>query len=1331
MTEEPVTWDAFRSQTREVGMNIQMKPWMIRALRVMKLLFYLSAHVLVVTGAAASKFWSTLLAANVVQKNSGTDIKYYKYCHRKAMSRGAERDFAVVSLFCLWLIQVVPEVFAFLQALWRVNSKKWQKVSLLVVGVECARTIGNSLLYFVVFPELDLARCIALSVFAVYIPCYQAASRKIRAAFLPTNSLARRFSLLISSSRRGLILLVLMSSSYLWLIMRKNFHYALVLPLALLFSAVGFWDAWVKPYHSVSGLRVLYELKYGVRKLSASTRLCISLCRFIIATSVLTCAPKMDWFKWHKLIFPDKMEDESNDNPFASSLLALTFFIITINFLLRLSSRLLAATNMYISPLLHPLYSVPPMLLAFCYFNSFVLPICSLPFVNTDEKSVGLLWQSYTLSWPSHPFPDILLSWTWAVAYAFWAKSHVKSPKFEENSDIIDSMTPIMNGLFIEQSLVIYRHSINNKEVYMGVEEGGDNFESKGFANDDVDKTVTLYACATMWHETRNEMKQMIMSLIRVDKERSLIMAGKSSGKLKFRFEAHIFFDDAWEYQAECGRTPNKYFKTLFNLLLELINAEATDPGFVSAQVLVNTPYGGRLVVRLPEGTLLYVHLKDKNLIRNKKRWSQVMYMYYLLGHRIMDSPRSVEDRQLDADNTYILAIDGDSKFQPSSVLKLLQLLEAKKDIGCACGRVHPLGNGVMVWYQKFEYAIAHWLQKAAEHAYGCVLCAPGCFSMFRASALMDDNVMHKYTKKPSEPRHFLQYDQGEDRWLSTLLLKQGYRIEYEAAADAETYAPEGFDEFFNQRRRWTPSSVANTLDLLADYKLACANNDSISKLYVAYQSIVIGCACFGPGIMFTMIVYSMDICFFESAVFQIHSDTVLKYNAIPVVIYIVACFVCKAKHQLMLAKILSLIYAFVMVAVSVATACETALQTIFAPTAFFSFIMLSMVVVAAAMHPQEFYNIIYGLPFFLMIPCTFLFMTLYSLINLHVMNWGTREAAADEKNNKSDTSPLHKLWICLGFNNVTKFLKAFKEHRFFSKEISELESRIQHLEHQGANEVNDESMEEKFMTPAAKLRSVITPTTASSSMTVSTAFSPRTETKRFQENRFVWMDQEYLQVCTRGRLSANEQNFWNELIDNYLKPHIMTPEESKQAAASLISMRNQVATLVLIINGLFVLTIYLVQKHKDILSIEWLPYEGFSYKKWDEKKGKGYIEVYGGLKLEPVGLVILSILMGILFVQMMGMLIHRLNTVLAAMNEISFLEDYGNYEADGVDEMKILDNARQMADRVYYINVHGPGGYVRATKDSSVTSVVYKLQRSRLAKRMEKPSIPTRVGFD
>ena len=47
----------------------------------------------------------------------------------------------------------------------------------------------------------------------------------------------------------------------------------------------------------------------------------------------------------------------------------------------------------------------------------------------------------------------------------------------------------------------------------------------------------------------------------------------------------------------------------------------------------------------------------------------------------------------------------------------------------------------------------------------------------------MDDNVMKMYTTISKEPRHFVQYDQGEDRWLCTLLLQQGWRVEYSAAS--------------------------------------------------------------------------------------------------------------------------------------------------------------------------------------------------------------------------------------------------------------------------------------------------------------------------------------------------------------------------------------------------------------------------------------------------------------------------------------------------------------------------------------------------------------------
>ena len=61
----------------------------------------------------------------------------------------------------------------------------------------------------------------------------------------------------------------------------------------------------------------------------------------------------------------------------------------------------------------------------------------------------------------------------------------------------------------------------------------------------------------------------------------------------------------------------------------------------------IPTPYGGRLVYVLPGKTKLIVHIKDKAKIRHKKRWSQVMYMYYLLGHLLMEEPISTARKEV------------------------------------------------------------------------------------------------------------------------------------------------------------------------------------------------------------------------------------------------------------------------------------------------------------------------------------------------------------------------------------------------------------------------------------------------------------------------------------------------------------------------------------------------------------------------------------------------------------------------------------------------------------------------------------------------------------
>ena len=64
----------------------------------------------------------------------------------------------------------------------------------------------------------------------------------------------------------------------------------------------------------------------------------------------------------------------------------------------------------------------------------------------------------------------------------------------------------------------------------------------------------------------------------------------------------------------------------------------------------------------------------------------------------------------------------------------------------------------------------------------------------------------------------------------------QGYRVDYTAAADALTFAPETFNEFFTQRRRWMTSTLTNIIDLLSDYKNTVLANDNISYIYMLYQ---------------------------------------------------------------------------------------------------------------------------------------------------------------------------------------------------------------------------------------------------------------------------------------------------------------------------------------------------------------------------------------------------------------------------------------------------------------------------------------------------------------
>jgi chitin synthase len=56
-------------------------------------------------------------------------------------------------------------------------------------------------------------------------------------------------------------------------------------------------------------------------------------------------------------------------------------------------------------------------------------------------------------------------------------------------------------------------------------------------------------------------------------------------------------------------------------------------------------------------------------------------------------------------------------------------------------------------------------------------MCFPGCFSLFRAKGLMDDNVMKMYTTKSENPRDYVQYDQVPDLFSHVYCEHRAHRI--------------------------------------------------------------------------------------------------------------------------------------------------------------------------------------------------------------------------------------------------------------------------------------------------------------------------------------------------------------------------------------------------------------------------------------------------------------------------------------------------------------------------------------------------------------------------
>ncbi|WFU92092.1 chitooligosaccharide synthase NodC (plasmid) [Rhizobium sp. CC1099] len=155
-----------------------------------------------------------------------------------------------------------------------------------------------------------------------------------------------------------------------------------------------------------------------------------------------------------------------------------------------------------------------------------------------------------------------------------------------------------------------------------------------------------------------------------------------------------------------------------------------------------------------------------------------------------------------------VLNVDSDTILASDVIAKLVPKMQDPA-VGAAMGQL-TASNRSDTWLTRLidmEYWLACNEERAAQARFGAVMCCCGPCAMYRRSALLsllDQYESQFFRGKPS--------DFGEDRHLTILMLRAGFRTEYVPGAIAATVVPDRLGPYLRQQLRWARSTFRDTL---------------------------------------------------------------------------------------------------------------------------------------------------------------------------------------------------------------------------------------------------------------------------------------------------------------------------------------------------------------------------------------------------------------------------------------------------------------------------------------------------------------------------------------
>ena len=158
------------------------------------------------------------------------------------------------------------------------------------------------------------------------------------------------------------------------------------------------------------------------------------------------------------------------------------------------------------------------------------------------------------------------------------------------------------------------------------------------------------------------------------------------------------------------------------------------------------------------------------------------------------------------------VTIDSDSEVMPDTLRHLVSPLAINPKVGAVAGNVRVLNraDGAIPKMMEVFFTAGFDFIRAGQSVYGGVFCTPGALSAYRVSVIREQLtgwVKQAFLGTPATI--------GEDRALTNLVLKSGYRVVYQREAIVLTKIPANFRGLRRMLLRWARSNVRESIVMM------------------------------------------------------------------------------------------------------------------------------------------------------------------------------------------------------------------------------------------------------------------------------------------------------------------------------------------------------------------------------------------------------------------------------------------------------------------------------------------------------------------------------------